>query len=102
MDQFIHSTKETILPVRPPTLFNAPPIPCTAPATAGPATEVTLARPSDAFAAASLALAADSAVVEACLNAGRRTNARDCRRSRRDGAVTGIVETGSIAKTAKE
>jgi len=88
------STKAISLPVRPPILLNAPPTPCIAPAIAGPAAEVTLDNPSEAFdvaeVAASVTLAAAWDVVDEGLKAGLRSRNRDCRKTARD-AMIGIV-----------
>lgn len=73
-------------------LLNARPAPLTAPAIAGPAAEVTLDNPSEAFDAAevpvSVILAAALDVVDEGLKAGLRRNNRDCRKTARDAMVT--------------
>ena len=88
-----HCTKDIILPVRPPILLIALLALCATPLTAGPADEVTLERPPEAFEVAfeavSLVLAAVSlaaSVVEACRLVWRAMK-RVCRNMMRDGAA---------------
>lgn len=93
--EFSHRPKAMSLPVRPPTLFRARFTRCAAPLKAGPAEEVTLERPSEAFEvifeAASFDLAAVfeaastvSEVVEAYRHVFDRATKRVCRSIRRN------------------
>lgn len=88
-----------ILPVRPPTLPIALLTLCAAPLTAGPADEVTLERPCEAFEVAFEAVSLDFAavslaasVVEACRLVVWRAMKRVCRNIMRDGAAVDIDE----------
>lgn len=93
-----HLPKAMSLPVRPPTLLRIPFTLCAAPFKAGPAEEVTLERPSEAFEvtfeAASFdlvavfeAACAASEVVEACRKGFDRATKRECRSIRRNVGV---------------
>jgi hypothetical protein len=103
----LHSTKEMSLPVRPPTLLRAFRALDAAFEIAGPAELVTLVRPSEAFdtvdEAVSLAFAAVSAVVEACLCC-RLRKCRVCRRAVLVANVPDMTWTRAVklVKTAKE
>lgn len=95
----LHCTKDIILPVRPPMLPIALLTLCAAPLTAGPADEVTLERPCEAFEVALEAVSLDFAaaswaasVVEACRLVVWRAMKRVCRSIRRDGAAVDIDE----------
>lgn len=86
-----------ILPVRPPMLPIALLALCAAPLTAGPADEVTLERPCEAFEVAFEAVSLDFAavslaasVVEACRLVVWRAMKRVCRNIMRDGAAVDI------------
>lgn len=92
-----HCTKDIILPVRPPILPIALLTRCAAPLTAGPADEVTLESPPEAFEVAFEAVCLDFAamslaasVVEACLLVVWRAMKRVCRSIMRDGAAVDI------------
>lgn len=94
-----HCTKDIILPVRPPMLPIALLTPCAAPLTAGPADEVTLERPCEAFEVAFEAVSLDfvavslaASVVEACRLVVWRAIKRVCRSIMRDGAAVDIDE----------
>lgn len=79
-----HLPKAMSLPVRPPTLLRTPFTLCAAPLKAGPAEEVTLERPSEAF---EFMFEAASEVVEACRKGFDRATKRECRSIRRNVGV---------------
>lgn len=93
-----HVPKAMSLPVRPPTLLKTTFTLCAAPLKAGPAEEVTLERPSEAFdvifdaasfdlAAVFEAACAASEVVEVCRKVFDRATKRVCRSIRREAGV---------------
>ena len=97
---YAHSTKDISFPVLPPIFPNCLLSPCAAPLTAGPAEEVTLERPCEAFDCALEAVSFDLEAaleaipwVEACLRGVWRPTSRVCRSIKRGVTADDIVNS---------